>query len=107
MSAFQDQVKRDLNTLFFNQDEHAEAHKIDDAENVLCIIDTDVSQPLDKPKVRRDGIRADKFILYVRETDLPGVPEYDQIIRFDDVRHRVINRNISAGMIQMTLEVIG
>lgn len=105
MSAFQDQVKRDLDTLFFNPDEHAESHKIDEAEGILCVVDTDVSQPLNKPKVRREGMRSDKFTFYVRECDLPGVPEYDQMMRFDDVRYRIINRNRFSGMWSITLEV--
>lgn len=106
MSLFQNQVKRDLDGLFFNPDEHAEPHKIDDAEEILCIVDTDVSQPLEKPKVRREGIRSDKLTIYVRESELPGAPEYDQIMRFDDQNFRVVNRNLFGGMWQITLEAL-
>lgn len=105
MSVFQDQVKKDLDAIFFNPNEHPELHNID-GQDVLCIIDTDVSQQLEKPKERREGTYEDRIMLYVKEADLPDVPEFGQIMDLDGEQWRVVNRNRDMGALTVTLEAI-
>jgi hypothetical protein len=104
-SPFQQQMSADLDEAFFDTDIFAEMHNID-GQDYACIIDTDVSQPLTPATDRREGTYTDKIMLFVRQKDLPGEPEYDQMMAIDNIRYRIINVNTFGGVYEITLEAV-
>ena len=104
-SPFQQQMSEDLDVAFFDTNIFAEKHNVD-GQDYDCIIDTDISQPLTPATDRREGTYTDKIMLFVRQKDLPGEPEYDQMMTVDDVRYRIINVNTFNGLYEITLEAV-
>lgn len=105
-SPFQAQLDADMDNIFLNFDEFAAPHTIDGAGNIPCIIDDDVSQPLDSAHNRVDGTRKDKILVFVKESTLPKRPKYDQIMLVDRVQWRIINVSLFDGVWELTLEAV-
>lgn len=106
MGAFSDQMDLDLSGVFLNFDEFAEPHQIDAAKDVPTIVNTDVDQPLKQPNDRREGTYKDKMQICVKQSSIPKEPHYDQIMIFDKVQYRIINRNLFGGLWVLILEAV-
>ena len=77
---FKTQIKNDLENIFFNMNEFAETHKIDN-KSINIIIDND--KLIERSKKEYDGISVGEILFYVKKEELGYRPEQSRPIVFD------------------------
>ena len=89
--------------VFLNPDEFAEIHSIN-GQNMTCIIDKHLSrQRTNRQNDDYDGLFMWQIILFVKETDLGYVPEYDQRITVDGKWYTVVECIGDSEILEITL----
>lgn len=105
MIGFKDALAKDVKSVFINGQEFADAHMIDGVE-VLCVVDSDIIAERES-QIRSEsveGVFASKKMIFVDENDLPSVPVRGQRLSLDGEWYFVNDVDISAGILQITIE---
>ena len=98
------QMAADL-AAFFNLDEFAEIHDIN-GQNMTCIIDNHISkQRTNRQSDNYDGLFMRQIVLFVKESDLGYVPDYDQRMTIDGKWYTVMEYSANNGLLEITLGV--
>lgn len=99
MSAFKDQLNKDLD-IFFNPAEFGEEHVID-GKPVTCVIDNDLN---DSFKGDLDGgVFVSIKRLHVRETDLARKPAQGKVMVIDGDPYMVLSISQEIGVLVVTV----
>lgn len=100
MSAFKDQVARDLN-VFMNVDEFGELRRIGDI-TVLCVLDSVGAKATGK--MESTALFEDAFVLYAKTVDLNFVPRgIGSAVNIDGAEFIIENWNDESGISNLTL----
>jgi hypothetical protein len=103
MSAFSEQLDADIDNVFFNLDEFAQPHRINDKSGVACIFDTG-NEPIQSGFKRYDGTEKATATLYVREADMTDNSDIRALITVDGVQYRIAGKSSDNGILGLTLE---
>ena len=111
MSAFKDQVAKDIQGVFINPLEFAEQHQIGvvglfDPIPVDAVVDQDV---IEERKGRTsteyaEGVYSSQIMVFVKAADLPNQPVRGQLFRLDGERYLVDNVASNMGVLEITIE---
>ena len=110
MSAFKDQIDRDVGMVFFNCEEFAENHNLNGVE-CACIIESPTTQEKlinSADYSGYEGIHGEVLIIHVKQTELSKLPEErmpieGQIFRVDDAIYKVASCVEEMGVLTITL----
>ncbi len=105
MSAFRDQLERDIAAVWFNPDEFGELHTID-GRSMHAIIDSQAIQPRDgRTNNHVQGIYTDGVVLYVPVAEFGAKPRVGVALILDDRRsYRVAAVHTMDGVYGIELE---
>lgn len=95
-SPFKKMVASDIKEVFINFSEFADWHEIN-GEQILCVIDTDVTQKFDEQS--RIGIMTNQIRLFIQDTDLIPAPVQGELISVDGSHHRVDSVSVEDGVL--------
>lgn len=105
MSAFKDQIGKDITSVFLNKDEFAEIHTID---NKPMTVQVDESEALERQmreiKPNTEGVYAKQKLIYVSEKEFGDLPYIGRMLKFDGKMYRVVDAVSEAGIHSITLE---
>ncbi|WP_024346582.1 hypothetical protein [Lacrimispora indolis] len=91
MRSFKDQLEKDFDSTFFNMDEFAEIHRINDME-VPIVVDNDTLMELNLGKnADADGIFTDDKMFFVQKKYLDFEPVAGQHLKFDGEFYPISN----------------
>ena len=86
---FKEQLREDLDAVFFNPDEFAEKHSIN-GENVDIVVDNDaLAELFIQRQTHTEQIFTDSIMFYVRKRDLVFEPVPWQYIDYDGHRYQI------------------
>lgn len=95
-----DDIKKDIQNVFMNEEEFAEQHEFD-GDLVTCIVDDDL---LKQNKLKSETYKGTKMI-HVPKCQLKGVPiPYGDFVTFDGRSYTVTDVDNNAGMVTITLD---
>lgn len=100
MNSFKDQLELEVGTVFANEDEFWDMHKIDGNE-VSCMIDKEV---LRQGSSKAEGVYCDQIVLYVKENSLKKKPVKGSVILLDHESYFVCEVAFEVGLLVVTLE---
>ncbi|KPU42163.1 hypothetical protein OXPF_39420 [Oxobacter pfennigii] len=96
-----DIIENDVQNLFFNLNEFAELHNINNRELVV-VVDND--QLIKRSKKEYDGISVGEILYFVRAADYGNPPKVDEIQIFDNQSMLVFDVRISDGVYEIILK---
>lgn len=86
---FKEQLKEDLDAVFYNPDEFAERHCIN-GENVDIVVDNDaLAELFIQRQIHTEQIFTDSIMFYVRKCDLGFEPVPGQYINYDGDGYKI------------------
>ena len=104
MSTFKDTVKKDVKSVFINQDEFADEHVLN-GQTVVCVIDedltTNVSDTVANPLY---GVFVNMFKIYVSPDDLHNAPVEGEVLNVDGKICLVRKVSLEQGILVITAE---
>lgn len=100
MSAFKDAVKADITSVFLNQSEFAEIHKID-GKSIKCILDKNLVEPKEDDSFL--GVYENQMTIYV-EDGVIDLPKEGQILTVDGSLHLVRKVSVEEGLLVIVVE---
>lgn len=110
MSAFKDQVAKDVKQVFINPLEFADMHNIRltgwTGADILCVIDRDeTTERTSQSYVEyAEGVFKQLYHLYVATTDLLRKPVERELLWIDNERYLVVSVFEDMGVYEITLE---
>jgi len=108
-SAFKKQIKRDLETVFFNADEHADKVKVlYNNKNYKIPVVFDSEEARERKKLSNDnaeGVFVSAMTVYISFADLGILPRKETNITISGEEYRIIKASFDAGQITLDLEV--
>jgi hypothetical protein len=114
VSAFKDQLQRDIGAVFLNTDEHAELVRVvyDEFDAEISVVLDEMMQQ-DRPVVRTgdsdhaEGIYLATTTMYAAYSDLGFVPKNGKRITIGGTTYRVVTSTNEAGVVVCGLEAYG
>lgn len=103
--SFKDDVLNDINSVFLNNSEFAEEHKIGN-KTTICLIDEEKFQNKQKYKsnfLSDTGIFEEGFTLFVEESFFKYIPHAGEYLSVDDIEYKVVACKKDMGMIEIDL----
>jgi len=106
---FKDQTRRDLKTVFFNDEEHADKVAVEyngKKYNIPVIFESDGER--ERVKVMRDnadGVYVSDMTVFISFYDLKIVPRKETEIVIDGTAYMIMRSGFDAGQITLELEV--
>lgn len=111
MPTFKDCVAKDIDLTFFNDNEHAEYHKIDDKKDILVVYEENTIKKRSShweggAKQNFDtGLYTKAAILHIKVSDYGAQPKEGKLITIDDKKIYTISTcEEQAGVYRMTLQ---
>ena len=111
MPTFKDCVEKDIDLTFFNNNEHAEYHRIDSKENILVIYEENVIKKRSAhweagAKQNFDtGLYTKAATLHIKVADYGAQPKEGKLLTIDDKKvYTIITCEEHAGVYRMTLQ---
>lgn len=104
MSSFKNAIKKDVLSVFINIDEFADVHSVN-GEDVLCIIDKDVTAGLDGREINFEGVFVNTLTIYVSSAEIASRPVEGQILDLDGETYIVRNVSDEDGILVIIAEV--
>lgn len=101
---FKDVLGRDLDDVFFNCEEFSEMHEVDGKTIPAMIDDMENIEREKKMKSNMDGIHARQILLYVKASDIGGLPAQKRLMSLDGRRYIVLDATDEGGVYTITLE---
>lgn len=108
---FKDCVEKDIDYTFFNENEHAEYHKIDDREHILVIFEENTIKTRSAhweagAKQNFDtGLYTKAATLYIKASDYGSQPKEGKLLTIDDKKIYTIRTcEEHAGVYRMTMQ---
>ncbi len=80
---FKDFVKRDNDNVFFNENEFAQMHLIDNRPTMVIIDNVYLNE------LQSEGIFEDEVMIYVKKKDFISCPRVNSIMKLDNQRYIV------------------
>ena len=108
MNAFHEQLQRDIRSVWFNEREFGERHKIDGKE-MHAILDSQAIQPRDGRRSEKyvQGVYTDGVMLYVPVAEFGAKPRVGVNMMLDDRRsYRVAAVQTMDGVYAVELEAV-
>lgn len=107
--SFKDQIRRDLDAVFFNLDEFGELHRVE-GENILVVMDEFQLSKLPSSSTagsfkqgRLLGLIEGDVVLYGREEDLPANLEPGRLLNIDGREMLVVSSGKDLGLVEIAL----
>lgn len=102
MSAFKDQVKKDVKGVFINFEEFAELHDLN-GKQVLCIIDKDDTKANIRA-LQQEGVFVNLLTIYVDSLDITPRPVEGELFKVDGSFHLVKSVSDESGVLVIDVE---
>lgn len=105
MSRFRDAVKKDIDSVFLNQDEFADVHSLD-GERVLCVVTEDVTSEAgsNSRSYAHEGVFLKTRTVQVKAASLSRRPVEGELWDIDGELHFVHRVSEEEGMLVVTTE---
>lgn len=97
---FKEQIQKDLDTVFFNLDEFAELHRVEDAQ-IAVVVDSDQLNKLKKGQIL--GLVEADMLLMGRESDFPADLDPGRLLNVDGRELLVVNSGKNMGLVEVAL----
>lgn len=104
MSAFKDQVKKDVAGIFLNTDEFSDTHLINGVEMPAQIDNIEQIEREQRGNQHMDGIYTQQKLIYVSAADFGPLPKQGSLFKLDDRRYRVADAIDEGGVYSITIE---
>lgn len=104
MATFKDFAAADVDNVFFNLTEFADKHLVDGVEIVAMVDDMEHIEREKRMKSNMDGVFVRQILLYVKASDLSGLPSIGRIMTLDGKSYRVLDSTDEDGVYTITLE---
>ena len=99
---FKDQLKKDMNNVFFNINEFAEIHKVN-GKDVRIVIDDDLFKEKYNT-IEADGLIILGKVLFIQKEDLTGEPKTGRKITIDGKEYDIIDVSLKNNMYEIDLQ---
>lgn len=106
MSAFKQQLQRDVHTTFLNTEEFADTHMIN---GVLMPVLIDSNEQIEREKRMShhiEGVYQDEFLAYVSSQTYGELPAQGSFVQIDEKDYRVIDAVEEDGVYSLTLAAV-
>ena len=97
---FNEQIKRDLDTVFFNLDEFAEYHRVE-GKKIAVVVDNDQLNKLKQGQIL--GLIEADMLLMGRAVDFPADLEPGRLLNVDGRELIVANSGKDMGLVEVAL----
>lgn len=104
---FKEQLKEDLDNVFFHQEEFAETHRINGKETLIIIDNDRLAELYIGRDTHTEQIFRDSIMFYVRKEDLEFEPAVDQYLEYDGSRYLVTDVKVDDGTYTIVMEANG
>lgn len=105
MSAFKEQIGRDITGVFLNRDEFSELHTVDGRRMTVQVDENEaIERQLREIKSNDDGVYVKQKLIYVSEAEFGELPYIGRLLKFDGKMYRVADAVSEAGIHSITLE---
>lgn len=104
MSAFKEQVEKDITSTFMNLDEFSDVHTINGVE-MPCQVDS-IEQIEREKRVNQtmDGIFTQQKLIYVNAADFGPLPKQGSLLKLDKRTYKVMDAIDEDGVYSITIE---
>ena len=104
--SFKDDVRSDTEDAFFDLDEFAEIHEFNGRKLMACVdVQELVKRERQSGKSLEDGTYRKRFLVFVKQSDMPKPPATNNIVTFDEKKYIVKEAHIEADVVEIVLEV--
>ena len=108
MSRFKEQVAKDIDAVFMNEEEFADYSDVD-GKNMLVIVDTNELVDREKRYLGRrnlygDGIYLKQLLVYVKAKDFGPLPAIGRVLSINRKKYVVIDAINEDGLYSLSLE---
>lgn len=105
MSAFKEQIGKDITDVFLNKDEFSDIHVIDGKEMTVQVDDNEaIERQMRDVKPNTEGVYVKQKLIYVSEEKFGSLPFIGRLLKFDGKMYRVVDAASEAGIHSITLE---
>lgn len=104
MSAFKDQVLKDVTDTFLNVDEFSETHTVN---GVAMPVQVDSIEQIEREKrsnVNTDGIFTQQKLIYINASDFGPMPKQGSLLKLDNRTYKVMDAIDEDGVYSITIE---
>lgn len=97
-------AEQDLKAVFLNTGEFAGLHKLNDTENIPCVVESETAQGI-QPSQRFNGEYLYDTVLHVAASNFPSqMPAQRQLLRVDDRNYTILKADNLDGLYVLRLE---
>ncbi len=104
MSAFKEQISKDIESTFLNLDEFSDLHMINGVEMRCQIDNIEQIKRQQRPNQNADGLFIQQKLIYVNSADFGPLPKQGSMLRLDRRSYRVKDAINEGGVYSITIE---
>lgn len=104
MSAFKEQVEKDITSTFMNLDEFSDVHTINGVEMPCQVDSIEQIKRSQRANQNMDGIFVQKKLIYVKGSDYGPLPKQNSMLRLDKRNYKVEDAIDEGGVYSITIE---
>lgn len=105
MSAFKEQIKNDITSVFLNENEFSDKHIIDGKEMTVQLDENEaIDRQMREVKPNTEGVYVKQKLIYVSEAEFGPLPVIGRLLKFDGKLYRVVDAVSEAGIHSITIE---
>lgn len=104
MSAFKEQVKKDIESTFLNLDEFSDTHTVNGIDMPCQIDSIEQIKRAQRTNQNMDGIFVQQKLIYVNADDFGPLPKQGSMLRLDKRNYKVVDAIEEGGVYSITIE---
>lgn len=104
MSAFKEQIAKDVKNTFLNTDEFSDVHQVNGVEMPVQVDNIEQIEREKRANQNADGIFTQQKLIYVRSADFGPLPKQGSLLKLDKRNYRVMDAIDEDGVYSITIE---
>lgn len=105
MSAFKEQISKDIADTFLNKDEFSDIHVIDGKSMTVQVDENEaIERQVRDVKLGCEGVYVKQKLIYVSEAEFGPLPYIGRLLRMDGKLYRIVDAVSEDGIHSITLE---
>lgn len=104
MSAFKEQIKKDIALTFLNSNEFSDVHVVNGTEMPAQIDSNEQIEREKRVNQTMDGIYTQQKLIYVNAADFGPLPKQGSLLKLDKRTYKVLDAIDEGGVYSITIE---
>ena len=104
MSGFKEQIRKDIDNVFENQDEFAAVHTVNGKKMPVIIDNNELIERQKRANSHMDGLYVRTTLIYIKAKDFGSLPAVGSALNLDGKVFRVTNATNEDGLYSVHLE---